>query len=228
MSKFNVPTIGSTITVSTYYKSNVIGRTEADDTVTYENVPVLPNQSWTPSGSFCIPAENEPFIKFRTIAIKNVTDLVIHEGSTADSKHGTIVVPVAGSNDNVYSVVVTDGVAKSCDCKGFQYRGNCRHMRIATGETPVNPRRATKKKKPTAKRVTKPGKHTVYKGKTSKAAMVRRIIFDRKSAMKSQDRDTVSMVQEWCITDTIDMIGFKRGLAKSYVLNNWDKVEYNG
>ena len=229
MSKFNVPTVGSTITVSTYYDSKVIGRAEAENTTTYENVPVLPPQSWTPSGSFCIPAENEPFIKFRTIAISKVVDLTIHEGSEADSKHGTIVVPVAGSNDNIYSVVVTDGVAISCDCKGFQYRRNCRHGRIATGESPVNPRRETKTKtkKPAKKRVTKPGKHTVYKGKTSKAAMVRRIIHDRKSAMKSQDRDTVSLVQEWCITDTIDMIGFKRGLAKSYVLNNWDKVEYN-
>ena len=228
MSKFNVPTVGSTITVSTYYDNKVIGRTKAEDTHTYENVPVLPPQSWTPSGSFCIPAENEPFIKFRTIAIKSVTDLVIHEGSEADSKHGTIVVPVAGSNDNVYSVVVTDGVATSCDCKGFQYRGNCRHMRIATGETPVNPRRETKTKKPAKKRrITVKRDHTTYKGKTSKAAMVRRLIYDRKAAMKSQDRDTVSMVQEWCITDTIDQIGFNRGLAKSYVMNNWDKVEYN-
>jgi len=228
MSKFNVPTVGSTITVSTYYDSNVIGRTKAEDTHTYENVPVLSPQSWTPSGSFCIPAENEPFIKFRTIAISKVVGLTIHKGSTADIKHGTIVVPIAGSNDNIYSVVVTDGVAVSCDCKGFQYRRNCRHGRIATGESPVNPRRETKTKKPVVgrKRLTKKRDHTVYKGKTSKAAIVRRIIRGRKSAMKSQDRDTVSMVQEWCITDTMDKVGFKRGLAKSYVLNNWDKVTY--
>jgi len=220
MTKFNVPTVGSTITVTTHYKSNVIGRTVEDDTTVYENVPVLPPQSWTPSGSFCIPAENEPFIKFRTIAISRVTDLIIHEGSTADSKHGTIVVPIAGSNDNVYSVVVTDGVAKSCDCKGFQYRGNCRHMRIATGETPVNPRRPTKKKKVVAKRkvVTKKS------GKQTKADVVRKIIAKRKAAMKSQSRGAIGMVQEWCITDTVEKVGFKRGLAKSYVMNNWDKV----
>jgi len=229
MSKFNVPTVGSTITVSTYYKSNVIGRTVEDDTITYENVPVLPPQSWTPSGAFCIPAENEPFIKFRTIAIDKVVDLVIHEGSEADSKHGTIVVPVAGSNDNVYSVVVTDGVAKSCDCKGFQYRGNCRHMRIATGETPVNPRRTTKKKKATKKRVTKPGKHTVYKGKTSKAAQVRRMIFDAQSKRDTEyNKLIVARIQDIVIEQVIDQIGFKRGLAKSYVLNNWNKVWKHG
>lgn len=213
MSKFNVPTVGSTITVTTYYKSNVIGRTEADDHTTYENVPVLPPQSWTPSGSFCIPAENEPFIKFRTIAISTVTDLVIHEGSEADSKHGTIVVPIAGSTDNIYSVVVTDGVAKSCDCKGFQYNRNCRHMRIATGETPVNPRRKTAKK--TAKKTGAKRKAPVTrKGKKTKAAIVREIISKYKNS-KSQDA---------IIELVMGKVDFNRGIAKSYVLNNWEKV----
>ena len=211
MSKFNVPTVGSIITVSTYYKSNVIGRTEADDTTTYENVPVLAPQSWTPSGAFCIPAENEPFIKFRTIAIDKVTDLIINKGSTADSKHGTIVVPIAGSNDNIYSVVVTDGVAKSCDCKGFQYRRNCRHMRIATGETPVNPRRTTTKvKKAPAKRKVSAKR----KGKQTKAAMVRDII--------RKNRDNKS--QDAIIELVMGKVDFKRGIAKSYVINNWSKA----
>ena len=221
MPKFNVPTIGSTITVSTYHKSNVIGRTEQDDTTTYENVPVLPNQQWTPSGAFCIPAENEPFIKFRTIAIGSVVDLIIHKGSTADRKHGTIVVPVAGSNDNVYSVVVTDGVATSCDCKGFQYRRNCRHMRIATGETPVNPRRETKKKK-TAKKIRKP---VVRKGNKSKAELVRELIADAQTKRDTEhNKLIVARIQDIVIEQVIDQIGFKRGLAKSYVLNNWNKV----
>ena len=222
MAKFTVPLPGSTITVSTYYKSNVIGRTEADDTTTYENVPVLPPQSWTPSGSFCIPAENEPFIKFRTIAIDKVVDLVIHEGSTADKEHGTILVPVQGSGDKIYSVVVTDGVAKSCDCLGFQYGKNCRHLRIATGEKPVNPRRKTAKKK------SKPAKRktaTKRSSKLTKADRVRNIIAKRKSVMKNQDRGTVGMVQEWCITDAVEKVGFSRGLAKRYVMNNWEKVQ---
>ena len=210
MSKFNVPTVGSTITVSTYYDSKVIGRTEAEDTHTYENVPVLPPQSWTPSGSFCIPAENEPFIKFRTIAISKVVGLTIHEGSEADSKHGTIVVPVGGSNDNVYSVVVTDGVAVSCDCKGFQYRRNCRHGRIATGETPVNPRRETKAKKAPVKRKVS----VKRKGTQTKAAIVRELIRKNKDN-KSQDA---------IIELVMGKVDFKRGIAKSYVINNWSKV----
>jgi hypothetical protein len=224
MSKFNVPTVGSTITVSTYYKSHVIGRTKADDTTTYENVPVLPPQSWTPSGSFCIPAENEPFIKFRTIAIDKVVDLVIHDGDTVDSEHGTKVVAVAGSNDKIYSVVVTDGVAQSCDCMGFQYRRNCRHLRIAVDEKPVNPRRKTAKKK-SKKKVAKRKTAAKRTGKGTKAEQVRDIIRKRKSAMKNQKRETVALVQEWCITDTVDKIGFDRGLAKRYVMNNWEKAQ---
>lgn len=223
MSKFDVPTVGSTITVSTYYKSHVIGRTEADDTTTYENVPVLPPQSWTPSGSFCIPAAGEPFIKFRTIAIDNVVDLVIHDGDTVvvDPEHGTKVVAVAGSNDKIYSVVVTDGVAQSCDCMGFQYRRNCRHLRIAVDEKPVNPRRKTAKKK--AKK--KVAKVVTNKRKVTKADKVRDIIRKRKGEMTVESRDTIALVQEWCITDTVDKIGFNRGLAKRYVMNNWEKVQ---
>ena len=224
MPKFGVPQPGSTITVTTYYKSNVIGRTVEDDTTTYENVPVLPPQSWTPSGSFCIPAENEPFIKFRTISIERVTDLIVHEGSTADSKHGTIVVPVAGSGDKIYSVVVTDGVAKSCDCMGFQYRRNCRHLRIAVDEKPVNPRRETVKKRAKKKTATKRKTAAKRGTKITKAEKVRAIIRKRKAAMKVQNRDSIAMAQEWCITDTVEKIGFDRGLAKRYVMNNWEKA----
>ena len=211
MSKFAVPQPGQTITVTTRSKSHYhLNETGYEDT-TYENVPVIPPQSWTPSGSFCIPAENEPFIKFRTISIQKVTDLVVHDGDVGENtEFGTRVVPVQGSGDKIYSVVITDGVAQSCDCLGFMYRKNCRHMRIATGETPINPRRATKKKN-----VTK-GRKAVSnrKGKQTKAARVREIIRANKT----------NKSQEAIIEMVIGEIGFKRGLAKSYVVNNWEKI----
>jgi len=224
MPKFAVPQPGQTITVTTYYKSHVIGRTEADDTTTYENVPVLPPQSWTKPHEFCIPAENEPFIKFRTISIERVTDLVVHDGDNGEAAAGgTRVVPVAGSGDKIYSVVVTDGVAQSCDCLGFQYRKNCRHLRIAVDDKPVNPRRKSAKKK-AKKKVTKTKTAAKRTGKVTKADKVRDIIHKRKSVMKNQKRETVALVQEWCITETVEKIGFDRGLAKRYVMNNWEKV----
>lgn len=223
MSKFAVPQPGSTITVTTRYANHYYLRDSDWDDTTYENVPVLPPQSWTKPHEFCIPAENEPFIKFRTISIERVIDLVVHEGSTADSKHGTIVVPVAGSGDKIYSVVVTDGVAKSCDCMGFQYRKNCRHLRIAVDEKPVNPRRKTAKKK-AKKKVAKRKTAASRKTKITKADKVRNIIRNRKAKMQNQKRETVALVQEWCITETVEKIGFDRGLAKRYVMNNWEKA----
>lgn len=222
MSKFTVPQPGSTITVTTRYANHYYKRESDWDDTTYENVPVLPPQSWTKPHEFCIPAENEPFIKFRTISIERVIDLVVHEGSTADAKHGTIVVPVAGSGDKIYSVVVTDGVAKSCDCMGFQYRRNCRHLRIAVDEHPVNPRRKTAKKK--AKKKTAKKKTAAKRSvKITKAEKVRNIIRKRKAKMQNQKRETIALVQEWCITETVEKIGFDRGLAKRYVMNNWEK-----
>jgi hypothetical protein len=223
MAKFAVPQPGSTITVTTRYANHYYKRESDWDDTTYENVPVLPPQSWTKPHEFCIPAENEPFIKFRTISIEKVIDLVVHEGSTADTKHGTIVVPVAGSGDKIYSVVVTDGIAKSCDCLGYQYRKNCRHLRIAVDEHPVNPRRETAKKKAKKKKVTK-RKAATRNTKITKAEKVRNIIRKRKAAMKNQKRETVALVQDWCITETVEKIGFDRGLAKRYVMNNWEKA----
>jgi len=222
MNKFNTPQPGQVITVTTRYDSSLLNK-DYDET-TYENVTVLPPQSWTPSGAFCIPAEGEPFIKFRTIAIDKVVALEVHSGEIdPNSDVGTKVVPVQGSNDNVYSVVVTDGVAKSCDCKGFQYRGHCRHGRIATGEHPVNPRRETVKKKnrkaAAAKR--KPRKA----GAPTKADKVRELISKRKAAATNlKDRDVTNTVQEWAITDVVEKLGMTRSLAKTYVTNNWNKA----
>jgi hypothetical protein len=99
-------------------------------------------------------------------------------------------------------------------------------MRIATGETPVNPRRKTKKKKTVKKIATKQtSRMTSYKGKTSKAAMVRRMIFDAQAKRDTEyGKLIVARIQDIVIEQVIDQIGFKRGLAKSYVLNNWNKV----
>ena len=75
---FAVPQTGSIITVTTRYKSNVIGRPEFDETI-YEKVLVIKPFGWTKPNEFCIPAENEPFIKVRTITLNMVSDLVVHE-----------------------------------------------------------------------------------------------------------------------------------------------------
>ena len=133
MSNFSLPQMGDIITVTTYHKSDVIGRTVADDTTVYENVQVCKPFSWTKPNAFCIPAEGEPYINVRTIALHAVRDLVVHEGATpGDINQGTHFVQVPGSKGNEYTVTVVDGFGTDCECKGFTYRGYCKHLKIAT------------------------------------------------------------------------------------------------
>jgi len=131
---FALPQVGSVITVSTYYKSNVIGRTVEDDTTTYEKVQVIKPFGWTKPNAFCIPAEGEPFIKVRTISLKAITDLVIHEGDVEAAGSGTKFVYVPGSKGNEYMVTVVDGFGVECTCLGYTYRKQCKHLNIASDE----------------------------------------------------------------------------------------------
>jgi len=214
MSKFAVPTPGQVITVTTRYADHYYKSEQDYKDETYEHVPVLPPQSWTKPGSFCIPAVDEPFITFRTIAIDKVIALEVHEGEAADTniEVGTHHVPVKGSGDKVYTVVVVDGHGKSCDCLGFTYRKDCRHLRLATGEHPINPRRETvkreKRKAAVAKR--KPRKA----GAPSKADKVRKLI----SKYKNEH------CQTWIAEEAVKKLGMTRSLATTYVRNNWEKV----
>ena len=130
---FAIPKVGSIITVTTYYNSNVIGRTEEEDRTTYEKVQVIKPFKWTKPNAFCIPAEGEPFINVRTIALSSIVDLVVHEGADAEGcTSGTKFVYVPGSNGNEYMVTVIDGFGVECECKGYTYRGQCKHLNIAS------------------------------------------------------------------------------------------------
>jgi len=129
---YALPQVGDIITVKTYYKSHVIGRTEEDDTTTYEKVCVAPSFAWTKTNAFCIPAEGEPYITKRTISLNSVVDLIVHKGSDAEGcTSGTKFVKVPGSKGNEYMVTVVDGFGTECECLGFHYGKNCKHLKIA-------------------------------------------------------------------------------------------------
>jgi len=133
MSKFAIPKVGSIITVTTYYKSNVIGRPDEDNYTTYERVEVIKPFGWTKPNAFCIPADGEPFIKVRTISLKAVTDLVVHEGGDAvAAEGGTKFVYMPGSKGNEYMVTVVDGFGVECTCPGYTYRKQCKHLKLAS------------------------------------------------------------------------------------------------
>lgn len=213
MSKFAVPQPGSVITVTTRYANHYYKRDKDYEDTTYEHVPVLPPQKWTKPGSFCIPAENEPFITFRTISIDKVIALEVHEGEEASSDLtvGTHHVPVKGSGDKVYTVVVVDGHGKSCDCLGFTYRKDCRHLRLATGEHPINPRRETVKKQ---KRKAAAAKRKPRSGAPTKADHVREMI----------RKNNGEHCQAYVVEEVVKKIGMSRSLAMTYVRNNWSKA----
>lgn len=134
MSKFSVPKVGSIITVTTYYKSNVIGRPDEDNYTTYEKVEVIKPFKWVKPNSFCIPAEGEPFITVRTISLNAVTDLVIHEGDVEAANTGTKYVYMPGSKGNEYMVTVVNGKGEECTCPGYTYRRFCKHLKLASDE----------------------------------------------------------------------------------------------
>lgn len=132
MSKFALPQVGDIITVTTRYRNTVLGQGEWNDT-TYEKVCVAPSFAWTKPDSFCIPAENEPFITKRTISLKAVIDLIVHEGSAAQAcTSGTKFVKVPGSKGQVYTVTVVNGFGTKCDCLGYTYRKTCKHLTTAS------------------------------------------------------------------------------------------------
>ena len=98
---------------------------------------------------------------------------------------------------------------------------SCENCEATAGETPVNPRRKTKKKK-VAKKIRKP---VARKNNKSKAELVRELIAEAQTKRDTEhNKLIVARIQDIVIEQVIDQIGFKRGLAKSYVLNNWNKV----
>ncbi len=225
MTNFAVPSPGQVITVTTRYADHYYKREKDYKDTTYENVPVIEdplNRKNLKGTHFCIPAEGEPFITFRTIKIDSVVDLTVNGkvGEVATSTN-TEIKKIPGGKGKVYNVTLVDGIAVKCECLGFQYRGQCRHLRIAMGETPVNPRRETIKK---AQRKAAAKKRKPRSGGPTKADQVRDIIRARKLVMQNFDHDTTVIAQGWCVADAVEKIGMSRGLATTYVKNNWSKV----
>lgn len=214
MPNFKTPLPGQVITVTTRYKNGVATRDGEWVDTTYKNVPVITPQTWTKPDEFCIPAEGEPYITFRTINVSNVIELTV-EGKAGEvaTSTATEYKTVPGGKGNTYTVTLVNGVATVCECLGFQYRKECRHLRIAMGETPVNPRRETVKKQK-RKVAAKKRQAAPRNGTQTKAQMVRNIIREHKD----------KHCQSWVSEQVVQKIGMSRALATTYVRNNWEKV----
>ena len=61
--------------------------------------------------------------------MKNVN--AINGVDVSNEDYSTKEVKVSASKSGTYTVRVEGGVAMFCDCKGFQFRKRCRHLKEA-------------------------------------------------------------------------------------------------
>ena len=125
-----IPSIGSIVTVTTRWPSNVAGRVFDENTHTGKVVPIPKYWSNEIGNTFAVETGRD-YHPISLIYVDKVIDLKILEGkalnSTQFSKLLTIECTVAGSKGSVYNVV-SKGGSWSCTCTGFQFRNQCKHI----------------------------------------------------------------------------------------------------
>jgi hypothetical protein len=86
---------------------------------------VLKSYRWLTDREFCLSGDDTWPI--RVINLGHVVRLEFESGSGTDVATTAQTWEVTGSGGNRY-LVTRDGSGWSCDCKGFQFRRNCRHI----------------------------------------------------------------------------------------------------
>ena len=94
----------------------------------HDRAPEFDCQAMRYEGKY-IPSDNLPKFDTRVISMKNV--VAINGKPVEQYKESIQQFLIPASRGGNYSVRVENGVGKSCDCKGFQFRGHCRHLNEA-------------------------------------------------------------------------------------------------
>ena len=119
------PTVGQIITVVTEYNRPSIWGYVQHNEITGEVV----NYKWQKPEEFAIRNPKHPK-GFSVIHMKNVVDIRDQDGKeykfTTDPS--VRVWTVTGSKGDKYTVNLQNG-EYSCDCIGFQYRKDCKHIK---------------------------------------------------------------------------------------------------
>lgn len=125
MSRFEVPEVGETVTLTTRYRSVLLGQQYQENR--YENAEVIEPYPWLKPGQFCITGSGR--MPVRVIDIARVIEFsgAGQETNSTDNR----VIEVTGSKGSTYLVTIVDGNAVRCTCRGFQFRRDCRHLREA-------------------------------------------------------------------------------------------------
>jgi len=86
---------------------------------------VLKSYRWLTDREFCL--SGDAAWPIRVINLGNVVRLEYISGSGTEVNTAVQTWEVRGSAGNRY-LVTRDATGWSCDCKGFQFRRNCRHI----------------------------------------------------------------------------------------------------
>ena len=100
--------------------------TSYSDFDTFEGT-IIPNPKWVHDDSICLSTGDE-FFPMRVIkksAIVSMDENAYISDYTEQAKPQTF--KIAGSKGDVYCVTADKGVW-TCDCKGFSFRKDCRHV----------------------------------------------------------------------------------------------------
>lgn len=86
---------------------------------------VLKSYRWLTDREFCLSGDSTWPI--RVINLGNVVSMRFESGSGTEVNTAVRSWEVTGSGGNRY-LVTRDAAGWRCDCKGFQFRRNCRHI----------------------------------------------------------------------------------------------------
>jgi len=126
---YNVPAVGSRVTVTTRYPEIwILAKNKWRDS-TYVGTVVAPDKG-TPATSFKLHT-GESKMPVREISTLQVHKLKFMDGAVA--KKSVIEAPktlqVTGSKGENYTVTKTGGKVR-CTCPGFTFRNKCRHQEM--------------------------------------------------------------------------------------------------
>lgn len=135
--QINIPSIGSSVTVTTRYREGYYYADSEWRTMTYRG-EVLPPEPWFTPTQFKL-ASDDPSLPFRVLDLKQVTSIdgsVVEHSVETNIRHTHIM----GSKGDPYMVTVKAGAAISCTCPAFTFRKSCRHLKGITATVDSYPK----------------------------------------------------------------------------------------
>ena len=104
---------------------------KSNETETYTGT-VLKSDPWMRTDEFNMTSDL-PHFPVRTINMRHVVSLNGAEQGEQPAMDNIKTKIVKGSKDNEYVVVLRNGVAETCTCPAFRFRGGrCKHLAVAS------------------------------------------------------------------------------------------------